>query len=415
MTAARFKPSGSQRVRGPVLLLALVVLVFPGLTSVRAQEAWLVTYGPGQEVWEMFGHNALWLRDPATGLDHTYSFGYFEIDRAGFHLDFARGIMNYYGAASPVDREFAFYRQRGRSISAQRLALDPAQVRALHRRLHDAISPHPQFYAYDYFRANCSTWLRDLINEATGDQIRPWLQARAAVQNYRDHTRRMTDHRPFIQTGIELLMGPSIDQAITAWDEAFLPAALADWLDRVELEGGPLVTEEVLVHDPAIFNPPARARSPWLLLGAIGLGAGGLIMLALWRGGRLSALAWRTGALVAGLAGSILLVMKLASDHHDTAGNLTLLLLHPLWWLLLLPLSGPWRLRLAAVILAALLIGALILAWPGLVQDRPALLALLLPILGATLWGGAGPSAPRAGLRSSGSVDHGAAGCRDRG
>ncbi|MFW5816276.1 MAG: hypothetical protein ACOCVP_05415, partial [Wenzhouxiangella sp.] len=85
------------------------MLLVAGLAATpegQAQEAWLVTYGPGEEVWEMFGHNALWLRDPATGLDHTYSFGYFEIDRAGFHLDFARGIMNYYGASSPAEGEF---------------------------------------------------------------------------------------------------------------------------------------------------------------------------------------------------------------------------------------------------------------------------------------------------------------------
>ena len=30
-------------------------------------EAWLVTFGPGQIYWERFGHNAIWLREPAVG------------------------------------------------------------------------------------------------------------------------------------------------------------------------------------------------------------------------------------------------------------------------------------------------------------------------------------------------------------
>jgi hypothetical protein len=29
--------------------------------------AFLVTFGPGPAVWERFGHNALWIHDPATG------------------------------------------------------------------------------------------------------------------------------------------------------------------------------------------------------------------------------------------------------------------------------------------------------------------------------------------------------------
>ncbi|NDY94583.1 DUF4105 domain-containing protein [Wenzhouxiangella limi] len=352
----------------------------------RAQEAWLVTYGPGEEVWEMFGHNALWLRDPATGLDHTYSFGYFEIERAGFHLDFARGIMNYYGAASPAEREFAFYRQRGRSISAQKLALAPEQVRELHRALHGAIHPHPRFYAYDYYRANCSTWLRDLINDATGDQLRPGLQATPARLNYRDHTRRMTHHRPWIQTGILLLMGHAIDQPITAWEEAFLPEALARWLAEAELDTGPLVTDRMVLHDPGIFVPPPSPRSPWGLLLLAGLVGGGLIVLATRRGGAAGAWVWRLGAAGAGLAGSVLLLMALATDHHDTGGNAALLLLHPLWWLLLVPRVARWKRWLKLGLLLSMLAGALVLAWPGLLQDRPALLGLLLPILAAILW-----------------------------
>jgi hypothetical protein len=372
------------RFRGSLILLvaALVLMSSAG----RAQEAWLVTYGPGAEVWEMFGHNALWLRDPATGLDHTYSFGYFEIDRPGFHLDFARGIMDYYGAASPAQGEFAFYRQRGRSISAQRLALSPGQVRELHQALHAAIYPHPQFYAYDYFRANCSTWLRDLINQATGDRVRPVLKALPAEQTYRDHTRRMTADRPWIQTGILLLMGPSVDQPMTAWEEAFLPEALADWLELVNLSDGPLIVEHRVIHDPGRFVPPSVARSPWLLLLIIGLGIGGAIVLATRAGESTARWTVRLGAGLAGLAGAVLVWMVVATDHQDAAGNLSLLLLHPFWWLLLVPAPARWRAGLRLVLLVCLALGAMVLAWPGLLQDRPALVGLLLPGLLAILW-----------------------------
>ena len=363
-------------------LLVLLVLSVPGA---RAQEAWLVTYGPGAEVWELFGHNALWLRDPATGLDHTYSFGYFEIDRPGFHLDFARGIMLYYGASSQAQREFDFYRGRQRSIQAQRLNLAPEQVRALQRSIHDAIYPHPQYYEYDYFRNNCSTWLRDLLDEVLGGELEPKLRGEPARLNFRDHTRRMSASRPWVQTGIMLLMGPSIDQSVSAWKETFLPDALARWLDTVIIDGEPLVLETRLLHDPQVFQPPEYPSSLWVWMLPAGAGAAVLIMLpVLGVRRRWSRWPWHLGVLLAGSAGSLLLLMWLASGHHDTWHNAMLLLLHPLWWLLWWPSARAGR--LPALLLAGVALGSLILGWPGLFQNRPDQLLLVVPPLLAVLF-----------------------------
>jgi hypothetical protein len=419
MSESAFPPRQSARNPTPpvnrLALLGFGLLLIASLWSTaRAQEAWLVTYGPGEEVWELFGHNALWLRDPTLGLDHTYSFGYFEMDRAGFYADFARGVMDYYGASAPVEREFNFYRQRGRSISIQRLDLTPQQFRALHKALHEAIYPHPQFYAYDYFRANCSTWLRDLINAATGDQLRPRLQNTKARHDFREHTVRMTQHRPWIQAGILLLMGPSVDRPVTAWEESFLPEALASWLDGIELEHGPLVAEREMVYDPGISERSESPRSARLLQLALGFGLGALMLLSIERRPSAGARVWRMAALLAGLVGLILLLMMLATDHEDTHWNLIALLLHPMWWLLLLPLSDRWRVILSISLLLAMVVGGLLLAWPGLIQDRPVLMVLLMPILGATLWGHWREA--RSGLsRSSEFGDRGGAGCPGRG
>ena len=56
--------------------------------SENGEEAWLVTFGPGELYFERFGHNAIWLREPAAGLDHTFNFGYFDFEQEDFFLRF---------------------------------------------------------------------------------------------------------------------------------------------------------------------------------------------------------------------------------------------------------------------------------------------------------------------------------------
>ncbi len=53
-------------------------------------EAWLVTYAPGEIYWQRFGHNAIWIRDPGMGIDHSFNFGYFDFNQENFIGDFLR-------------------------------------------------------------------------------------------------------------------------------------------------------------------------------------------------------------------------------------------------------------------------------------------------------------------------------------
>jgi hypothetical protein len=84
-------------------------------------EVWLVTYGPGEIYWQRFGHNAIWIRDPALGLDHVFNFGFFDFAQEDFFLRFLQGRMLYFSAAQPARDEFAAYIDENRSIRAQRL------------------------------------------------------------------------------------------------------------------------------------------------------------------------------------------------------------------------------------------------------------------------------------------------------
>jgi len=116
------------------------------------------------------------------------------------------------------------------------------------------------------------------------------------------------------------------------------------------------------------------------LLGAVLILASGMRPRNRW-----SRLPWHIGVLLAGAAGSLLLLMWLVTGHEDTWNNWMVLLLNPFWWLLWRQWRKPFRVVLFFGLLAASLLGALILAWPGLIQDWADQLALVLPPLLAIL------------------------------
>ncbi|HEY5776454.1 MAG TPA: DUF4105 domain-containing protein, partial [Xanthomonadales bacterium] len=130
------------------------------------KEAWLVTFDPGEIYFERFGHNAIWLREPAAGLDHTFNFGYFDFEQEDFFLRFMRGRMLYFSIAQPAAREFAYYRHVNRSIRAQKLNLKPLQYQRLRDYLLNEVQPENRNYRYDYYLNNCSTRIRDALDIA---------------------------------------------------------------------------------------------------------------------------------------------------------------------------------------------------------------------------------------------------------
>ena len=106
-------------------------------------EVWLVTYGPGEIYWQLFGHNAIWIRDADLGLDHVFNFGYFDFEQDNFFLRFVQGRLLYFSAAQPAQREFSNYIDENRSIRAQRLRLSQPARRAVEHALHVGLREAP--------------------------------------------------------------------------------------------------------------------------------------------------------------------------------------------------------------------------------------------------------------------------------
>lgn len=349
--------------------------------SDHGTEAWLVTFGPGEVYWERFGHNAIWLREPAAGIDHTFNFGYFDFGQEDFILRFARGRMLYFSVAQPAAREFEFYRQQGRSIRLQKLDLNPSQYVRLRDYLLNEIKPENREYRYDYYLNNCSTRVRDTLDIALDGALAAGSENVAASLNFRDQTRRLTQLQYWYYLGLELGLGYPVDRSVSRWDEMFIPMVVAAEIAAMTVPGGeagqPLVLNDMLLFTSSLPAPPATPGNIWYRYLLLGL----LVTAVAWLSGRLMPPVWLAGLchawlLIGATGGWTLAYLWFFTDHTVAGFNANLLLFNPLVLLGLMPALN----RFGALLLAGgVAISFLLLLIPQH-QYNLDVLALLAPI-----------------------------------
>lgn len=387
------------------LLSLLLLAIAPAHASVANApgaklEVSLVTYGPGDVYWERFGHDALELRDTASGEAINFNYGVFDFNQKNFFLNFARGRMHYLMDAEYTREEESYYVQVGRSITRQRLAFTPEQAAALRDFLFWNLRPENAGYNYDYYTDNCTTRVRDALNKALGGIIEARLVTQPGGMTYRQQTDRLMSAQPWLVLLLDLGLGPYADQPLNAWQESFLPYELQTNLRRIRIPDGhggtqPLVQDEQRLSPNHVTVPPAQAPDLRLPLGAAGLIFAALLVLTARR--------WRTGfallgtlyLVAAGLVGLLLLALWTLTSHHAAWANANLLLFSPLAFLLL---HASWRARrnvatsrfanlVLTLQLLAALVAVLLHLLPGTVQQNQPWILFALPVWLALAWG----------------------------
>ncbi|HHU35421.1 MAG TPA: DUF4105 domain-containing protein, partial [Bacteroidetes bacterium] len=92
------------------LFLALAVFVGsnalarPDRTENSDIEVYLLTCGPGQELYATWGHTALRVKDLNAGTDIVYNWGVFDFSTKHFAWKFAKGRLEYMLAYTTYDR-----------------------------------------------------------------------------------------------------------------------------------------------------------------------------------------------------------------------------------------------------------------------------------------------------------------------
>jgi hypothetical protein len=367
--------------------------------SVEANpQVFLITVGEGAHYFEKFGHNALWFYEPSRGIDVAFNWGVFDFASPGFLRKQVVGNTLYWVEGVPGPYMIDAYRSYDRTITLQKLNLTPEQARKAYEYALWNARDENKYYRYDYFRDNCSTRVRDLIDLAVGGGFKAQTSSVRVPKTYRSESLRLVDDLKFTQFGIDVGLAEPADRQITLWENMFVPSVVQLAARNATIPGAgdtrvPLVTQERVLYRSRSHAERADNASlslPYLIVGLlIGaelffVGRIGERQVVVDKVFRVEVAVWALGT---GLLGFVLLFLWTMTQHVYTYRNENLLLLNPLsLWLAIVALLSVWRARwtrpaaiVAAIIAMLSALGLMLKGFPGFPQDNLPVIFLLLP------------------------------------
>ncbi|MEZ4912298.1 MAG: DUF4105 domain-containing protein [Saprospiraceae bacterium] len=204
----------------------------------------VITCSPGNDIYTVYGHTAIRLRDTFNKEDIVFNYGTFDFQTDGFIYKFLKGRLPYYLAAGHFDRFLESYKQEGRSVTEQVITLNDSQKAHLINALWVNAAPENREYMYDFFFDNCSTRVRDILGQVIKTN---WGESVSSNKTFRDLIKEFQVQSPWTDFGIDLIIGAKADIVASRKEACFLPNYFMDEIDRQS----PLILQEKTMLTPA--------------------------------------------------------------------------------------------------------------------------------------------------------------------
>lgn len=249
--------------------LLLFITTLQGISSQDIQlsvysEISILTAGPGNALFETFGHSAIRVKDPLLQLDHVFNYGVFDFNRPNFYGNFAQGRLEYFLGVTTFNRFVQNYKEDERWMKEQILELTQDERSVIFNYLRNNAQPENAFYLYDPYFNNCSTKLRDIIQNILNAKAKLSESYAKDGMTIRKLMNKELPWNTWGSFGINLALGTTLDQKISYEKYIYLPDYLYLTLKEAKkIDDGiekPLVKKEVTILN---FQEKKHATS-WL-------------------------------------------------------------------------------------------------------------------------------------------------------
>ncbi|WP_233582326.1 DUF4105 domain-containing protein [Prevotella sp. OH937_COT-195] len=212
-----------------ILKVLLLVLAMQNVTlsngqnkrlSLDSLEISLLTCSPRQQIYSLYGHTAIRLRDMRTGLDVAVNYGVFSFDKPLFVPRFVFGMTDYEIGIIPFKYFIKEYKDGGSRVVQQVLNLTPDEKMLVFDAIQVNLLPENKYYRYNFFYDNCTTRARDIIVNNIKGGIN-YTSRNGGT--FREIIHQKNEHYPWARFGNDLLLGIGSDMPTTQEQRQFLP------------------------------------------------------------------------------------------------------------------------------------------------------------------------------------------------
>ena len=308
------------------------------ISNMDEVEVSLLTCGPGNEAYSLFGHTAIRISQPSRGMDVVVNYGMFSFKQKYFIPRFVLGLTDYQMGINTFDDFKAEYEYEQRGVFEQTLNLTSKEKSVLLQAIDQNYKPENVTYRYNFFYNNCTTKARDLIAANIDGKIK-YNSATSEYPSFRELCHSKTSSHRWSQFGNDLLLGIQADLPTNISEQQFLPENLEhDFSNATIGANRKLVTHEeyIIPKDISASATPDSLPSPRALAIVIALIIIGVSFIEYFWSKNL----WLTDAIlmpVVGLAGMILFVM-IFSKHPTVNINFQILILNPIALFMAIPM-----------------------------------------------------------------------------
>lgn len=325
------------------------IVVFLTLFTIKASaktEISLLTCQPHAQIYSLYGHSAIRVKDDERGLDIAVNWGVFDTSQKNFSMNFIFGLTDYTMAIVPIEyfmREYEYY---GSGIYQQRINLTDAEKERIMKALEENYRPENRVYRYNYVYDNCTTRPRDIIvNNIDGKVNYKESTYQKGKVSVRDLLHWKTNGYDWCKAGDDLLIGLRADKNATHSERQFLPEVLSEDFDSATITRAN--GQQVALVDSAFWliqaGEPQFEPMPDVPVSLLTCNIIVLIIVIGWtlyehrKGFKRVKGADATLFCICGILGIVLFIM-IFSQHPYVQVNLQILVLNPLW----LALMSPW-------------------------------------------------------------------------
>lgn len=202
----------------------------------------IITCGTGEELYTLFGHTALRVKDADQNLDVVYNWGMFDFRTPGFYTKFVKGNLLYYLDVDRFDDFLYNYEMTKREVVEQELNLDYSQKNEIWNEINRQLKSDDRYYTYGFIRNNCTTKVVDVLNKVLKNPLKTDFPSNK--HSYRHILNEGLQEHYFEKLGINLLFGYTTNKQS---DLIFLPVKFKDAI---------VYNKPILKSQNVLYSPP---------------------------------------------------------------------------------------------------------------------------------------------------------------